>query len=305
MSLLDSDDFTFHTVKGSNPLPPRNVDEEHAGPVPPSMEYKGRVRSGELNVDAQKMAGFSLRRKKDKDGEGKTHKKNKSLGKIQPPDSPKALRSGPSPNVRSSKKQQQYAHLLENELSSDDDEEEDTGDTFVLSRGHQAREKRSSFKSTSGGEGLFDASFNPEKTSAETSPIKTVTSTIGSAFPVSFTPPHQAHIPPLTSGTNMTTALDSTNLLLGLNETFVPEPIPVLPPPPPPHASAYQPVTQLKAPPTTNDDSEWSVNVELYEKCTSQFREMCPVAGELLSGEKARDFFLKSNLPVNELSKIW
>ncbi len=293
MSLLESDDFSYYG-KGANMSP--NAPPRYQEELPAAEPPKARVRSGEMNVDTQKMSGFSLRRKKDKD-ETKSHKKNKSLGKIQPPDSPKS-RSGSS-------RKQQYAHLLENEPSSDEDNGEDEDDinsgAFVLSKGHQAREKRGSFKSTVvGGEGLPEptptSSINPivADNLFGTSPVKGSGS--GLHFPVTFTPPQQ----PLTTH-HVTTPPDNLDLILSLSEPFVPDPISLVPPLPPPLPhKLIPPVSQA----TPANDDEWAVTEELYEKCTSQFSELCPTGG-LLSGERARDFFLKSTLPVNELSKIW
>ena len=51
-------------------------------------------------------------------------------------------------------------------------------------------------------------------------------------------------------------------------------------------------------------DSEWLVSDELREKCHKQFASLNPEAG-LLSGEKARDFFIQSKLPTPELAQIW
>ncbi len=261
MSLLDTDDFIF--LKEHSITSP----EERPNPPPP-LEAKGRVKSGELSFDAQKLSSFSLRRKKEDDK--RTHKKNKSLGKIQPPpDSPKA-KSGPSPNFKSSRKQ--YAHLLENELSSDGDED-DNSESFVLSKGRQARQKRGSLKLSSG-----EGSLEPP-TIDNTSPIKTVTPPNAPTFPVSFTPPHKPDVSP--------------------------DHIPTLPPPPQGHS--YQPtqsqpfITQTT--PTVNEP-EWSITDEMYEKCNEQFKSLQPFNG-LLTGDKARDFFLKSKLPLSELSKIW
>ena len=259
MSLLDSDDFIFKQHS-------RSSHEER--PVPPPLEVKGRVKSGELTLDTQKISSFSLRRKKEDDK--KTHKKTKSIGKIQPPDSPK-MKSGPSPNFKSSRKQ--YAHLLENELSSDG-EEDDCGEAFVLSKGRQAREKRGSLKLSSG-EGPLDLASIENISPTRSMPAAPLT------FPVSFTPPQK-------------TSLES-------------DLIPPLPPPPQGHT--YQPpqlqpvVLNPQTTPTSNEP-DWSMTDELYDKCNDQFKGLHPVGG-LLTGDKARDFFLKSKLPLNELSKIW
>ncbi|KAL5457210.1 hypothetical protein EMCRGX_G034455 [Ephydatia muelleri] len=50
--------------------------------------------------------------------------------------------------------------------------------------------------------------------------------------------------------------------------------------------------------------SEWAVSDELRDKCHKQFTSLDPEGG-LLSGEKARDFFIQSKLPTPELAQIW
>ena len=51
-------------------------------------------------------------------------------------------------------------------------------------------------------------------------------------------------------------------------------------------------------------DSEWLISDELREKCHKQFTSLNPEGG-LLSGEKARDFFIQSKIPTPELALIW
>uniref|UniRef100_A0A0P4VS75 EF-hand domain-containing protein n=1 Tax=Scylla olivacea TaxID=85551 RepID=A0A0P4VS75_SCYOL len=49
----------------------------------------------------------------------------------------------------------------------------------------------------------------------------------------------------------------------------------------------------------------WSITEEQRHYYTEQFRSMQPDLTALLSGSVAKEFFEKSKLPVNELSKIW
>ena len=49
----------------------------------------------------------------------------------------------------------------------------------------------------------------------------------------------------------------------------------------------------------------WSITEEQRNYYTEQFRSMQPDLTALLSGTVAKEFFEKSKLPVNELSKIW
>ena len=83
----------------------------------------------------------------------------------------------------------------------------------------------------------------------------------------------------------------------------------IAPPPPltnPTSLSSQQP--DLKGTPLIPSSApppdDWSISEELRSKCLQQFNELRPVNG-LLNGDKARDFFVKSKLPNQELSAIW
>lgn len=53
------------------------------------------------------------------------------------------------------------------------------------------------------------------------------------------------------------------------------------------------------------DYDVWTINDEQRQYYTQQFRTMQQDLTALLSGTVAKEFFEKSKLPVNELSKIW
>ncbi|ROT73659.1 RalBP1-associated Eps domain-containing protein 2 [Penaeus vannamei] len=58
----------------------------------------------------------------------------------------------------------------------------------------------------------------------------------------------------------------------------------------------------------SSDDEDydvWTINEEQRQYYTEQFRSMQSDLTALLSGTAAKEFFEKSKLPVNELSKIW
>lgn len=96
------------------------------------------------------------------------------------------------------------------------------------------------------------------------------------------------------------------------------QPVTALPPPPQPLAppptqtSPIQPTMQMQEPvkdPTvpiamTTSEPDWTISDTLQEKCLSQFTDLKPSRG-LLQGDKAREFFLLSKLPNQELSAIW
>lgn len=56
------------------------------------------------------------------------------------------------------------------------------------------------------------------------------------------------------------------------------------------------------SPPVVAED--WTISEDLHSKCVQQFSSLEPVRG-LLQGDKAREFFVQSKLPNQELSAIW
>ena len=80
------------------------------------------------------------------------------------------------------------------------------------------------------------------------------------------------------------------------------QPVTALPPPPQPFAP---PPSQLSSGTTQSlPDPDWSISDELQDKCVSQFKELSSSSG-FLQGDKAREFFVQSKLPNQELSTIW
>ena len=53
------------------------------------------------------------------------------------------------------------------------------------------------------------------------------------------------------------------------------------------------------------DDSVWRINDEQREYYVNQFKKIQPNDSDVIKGPQAREFFLKSNLPNETLSKIW
>ena len=51
-------------------------------------------------------------------------------------------------------------------------------------------------------------------------------------------------------------------------------------------------------------DTNWRITLEERTKHDNSFMQLGPVKG-FLTGDKARDFFLKSQLPTNILGQIW
>ena len=346
MALLDEDSFSMSLDKNAKESAgfvakdsiqsPGYVTMTYVEDEGPEVDKKSHGKSNELSIDVQKISSFSLRRKKDR--EKITRKSSKT-----PPDSPKTKvpdvpsgqvrkpSKGGGANVKATSSRKQYSTLMENEMSSGAEDEDD--DNFLLSKGHVAREKRSSSHPTSktipqeddpSSKNVINPSFLFD------SPIlsNSLTSDITSGFPVRFTPPNEARFPESEFSTDNKTELQIGHMTDSDSHVIIPPPevvshviisspsggfstdnistLPVLPPPP--QSTSYipplpRPPSQPTVPEIT-EEPDWSVSEELYQKCTQQFYDLYPENG-LLSGEKARDFFIQSRLPVDELSKIW
>ena len=78
----------------------------------------------------------------------------------------------------------------------------------------------------------------------------------------------------------------------------------------PPHqpASSLAPPTQSWPGPPAQEQSskepDWMISNDLRQKCIQQFNDLNPMEGRL-QGDKAREFFVQSKLPNQELSAIW
>lgn len=69
------------------------------------------------------------------------------------------------------------------------------------------------------------------------------------------------------------------------------------------HPDPQEAMPSTSAPPPEGV-ADWSISQELCQKCTQQFQELEPVNGRL-PGDKAKEFFIRSKLPSQELSAIW
>ncbi|XP_011405599.1 PREDICTED: ralBP1-associated Eps domain-containing protein 1-like [Amphimedon queenslandica] len=304
------------------PSIPDSNEETGAGP-------EGRERN--LSVDVQKMTSFSLRRKPSDKGIIKTR---------TPPGSPK-LRSSSEMAVGGSKLgrkgsgirvsgagnakgRKQYSTLNEDSNGDGDDDEDDT-ENFLLSKGHLAREKRSSTAKTF----VVTPAPPPAVPPPPSTAVNPQLGNIDSSFPVHFTPPNEAKFP-LFDASGMEGDIFDFKPIVDSNVITI-DASSLPPPPPPPVSSAgvmippsfgfnvdqslTVPQSSLAtaftpSPPVIRQgiiEIDWSVSDELYQKCQQQFSSLCPETegSGFLSGDKARDFFMKSNLPVSELSRIW
>ncbi len=83
-------------------------------------------------------------------------------------------------------------------------------------------------------------------------------------------------------------------------------------PPPPTNALStfsMHPDSQEATPPSAmapppGGVADWSISEDLRQKCLQQFQELEPVSGRM-KGDKAKEFFIRSKLPSQELSAIW
>ena len=78
--------------------------------------------------------------------------------------------------------------------------------------------------------------------------------------------------------------------------------------PPQQPASSLAPPTQPWPAPTGHEqpskEPDWTISSDLRQKCIQQFNDLNPMEGRL-QGDKAREFFVQSKLPNQELSVIW
>lgn len=78
--------------------------------------------------------------------------------------------------------------------------------------------------------------------------------------------------------------------------------------PPPQPASGLAPPTQPWPAPSAQEqpskEADWTISNDLRQKCVQQFNDLNPMEGRL-QGDKAREFFVQSKLPNQELSAIW
>lgn len=94
---------------------------------------------------------------------------------------------------------------------------------------------------------------------------------------------------------------DTTNPFLSTNQSSVMGHTFTTTPALPTH---YGPAPSSPTGPAAVPADSWSISEDLHSKCVHQFNSLQPVKG-LLLGDKAREFFVQSKLPNQELSAIW
>ena len=334
MSLLEHEDDPFD-------LEPVELERSNTGS--PLMEGEGgetfslhrpkekKDRKARLAED-KKGSSLSLRRpRQSKDpASDKTPKRGKHVrsksGSRTPPDSPKAAKAAeakrqaragsaqlhPSPNIKSNRKR--YSQLGRGQSSSESDLEDDSG-LFVSNRATTEEHEASPIPQPS----------IEQKTAVSTtsiaqpySPPHSPTCHPNFTFPTSFM--QQQAIPGL--GTlnvrRSTIQIPMTEPAttperperMSIQELHSPGQLPhftamqFFQTPLPPHLHSFPvPSQSTTLPPATIED-EWAISEELQQKCRRQFLDLQPESG-LLHGDKARNFFLQSRLPNQELSQIW
>ena len=73
---------------------------------------------------------------------------------------------------------------------------------------------------------------------------------------------------------------------------------------PPGLAPPTQPWPSPSAQEQLSKEPDWTISNDLRQKCMQQFNDLNPMEGRL-QGDKAREFFVQSKLPNQELSAIW
>ena len=77
---------------------------------------------------------------------------------------------------------------------------------------------------------------------------------------------------------------------------------------PPQPTSSLAPITQSWLTPSAQEkpakEPDWTISDDLRQKCIQQFNDLKPMEGRL-QGDKAREFFVQSKLPNQQLSAIW
>ncbi len=211
------------------------------------------------------------------------HNRNKSGSRTPPPDSPKLLRgeervvrgNQPSPNIKNNRK-------TYSQLGDWSDEESVPGYTFS----NEPALASSPPKTTT------DPLSSPKNTFLLTDPLSSPKNT--------FLPTD-----PLASPGRRTTI--QFPVLFGGETTFQPHTrtsVPLLPMFPIQSPTQSLGPLQARVPASPPLEADWRVSDELRDKCTGQFQELSTSDG-LLQGDKAREFFVLSKLPNQELSAIW
>ena len=241
----------------------------------------------------------------------------------------------PSPNVKGNRKR--YSQLGGAGESSDEDE---TEDGYLLSNKpaldehkHQPIANRGAFDTVHSGVSFRDPPVLSSTALTGTGPSSPLRKNVNPSFfdspfltddPWRSTPNTGVVLQPEQVGTTASKILqpvdsskqqvfqpieDRTPSLIQGGEKKVQSPIkPLLPPtdtffasPMPSHTAKpamVNPWAISEAP------TDWSISDELQQKCSKRFVSLKPTNG-LLHGDKAREFFVQSKLPNQELSLIW
>ena len=301
-------------------------------------------RKARLTEESKKGSSLSLKRTKQKDKETAVDKTAKGKGKQlrsksgspPPPDSPKSDRkqakaTAGSPNVKSTRRRYSKFGFGDERSGS----EEDEGGYFQSNKAASEQQKQTAaqkeesatkpptmsaavfdtfFSSTTSPTSQQTFTFPPPLSTLNTYPQQQPTSptrriTVQLPLPtqpdVLMTPERPGRINFQESGqiNPLFQDLSSPGQAPVLAYQFFQSPFPVKPLQPSTLSGSgtqQAPPPQL-APPT---DPDWTISEELQQKCQKQFSELKTENG-LLQGDKAREFFVQSRLPNQELSLIW
>ena len=337
MSLLDDEDEPFvESVLRSTTREPLYDERTDSTVDGDDLPFRGKDKKDKKKLEDRRSSAKAL--PWSKSSTEKTPKKsrhNRTKSGSPPPVSPKgrgqdtkkqtkgSSQIHPSPNVKSQRKR--YVQLGIEAGSSSEGEVDLEGDQGflvmnqpvvseqrdVLGASSTASEapkvtKGASFFEQETSEAHADAWW-PQPTQTRSPPRQTYTTTgvsldqrdVAEAFL-----PHTAR-----SGVQATTAP-----VLGEISAFTPQQTSS-------HPSTFGPSTDISPsslplmggvpapsqswpPQDSSSEPDWTISDDLKQKCVQQFNDLCPTEG-LLQGGEARQFFVQSKLPNQELSAIW
>ena len=345
MSLLDDEDepFVEPALRSSTREPLYDGRMESAGDDDNLQPLKVREKKEKKKLDERRSSSKAL--PWSKSSAEKTPKKGKhhrTKSGSPPPVSPKGRGQDPkkpgrgagsqiypSPNVKSQRKR--YVQLGVEAGSSSEGEVDLEGEGgFLLSNQPALSEQQDMFSSTSHQRPSADTSttkptkeislFDQETSEAQADawwPQPSQTKSSGMGFHPGVTLGGTAFDPRDISDaflphSERSAVQATTNPLLDELGVFSPQEVDVpsqssiMPPLLPSTSNVAASSQPWPAPPPREQakEADWTISPDLRQKCVEQFNDLKPTEG-LLQGDKAREFFVQSKLPNQELSAIW
>lgn len=337
MSLLDDEDepFVESVARSSTREPLYDAQAESAAGEDNVQPFKAKDKKEKKKLDDRRLSSKALPwSKSSADKTPKKAKHHRTKSGSPPPVSPKGRGQElkkpakgttsqiyPSPNVKSQRKR--YIQLgLEAGSSSEGEVDLEGEEGFLLSNQPALSEQRDTVDTTDQLRSSVDR--ESPKLTKEISFFDQETS---EAHADAWWPQPIRTASPKSTAYNSGAQLDardiseaflphtgrSTNPLLGELDAFSPQQSSAAGSsgtstmPAPSVGRVASPVHSAWPPQPTKDiprEPNWTISNDLRRKCIKQFNELKPTEG-LLQGDKAREFFVQSKLPNQELSAIW